>query len=103
MAVLFKYNEKLYQASDLGKKLKRLKLGINDIEFIKEGTKEEIDKEYNRLANPSLKKEENLDQITLYTFTDGKYEIYSIYPDLNNLKDFVDISNYKRIDKKVYD
>lgn len=103
MAILFKYNEKLYQASDLSKKLKRLKLGINDIEVIKEGTKEEIDKEYNLLVNPSLKKEENSNKITLYTYSDGKREIVSVYPNLNHLKDIADISNYKLIKENIYD
>lgn len=81
MAAIFKYDGKLFQAADLKKKLKRLKISEADIEILLEGdySKGDLEKEFNRLNVP--KKEEILDnsEITLYKYSNGTDIIVSVY------------------------
>ena len=75
----FKYNNRIYNPSDLDKKLKKLGITRSDIEIIEDTTiKEELDT-----------------SITKHHFVlSNGYTVTSIYDNLDNLG----ITNYKQID-----
>ena len=77
----FKYNNKVYIVPNLEKKLKRMKLTLEDIELIdKPSSKEDNDKE---------------EVITKHHFIlSNGYTVTSIYDNLDN----VGITDYKQID-----
>lgn len=85
MEITFKYNGIIISTPNLDKKLKRMKITINDIEII------------NSLKNKQEEVIEYEDKI-LYTFKNKNTEetIISIYPDLDNLKEFININEYER-------
>lgn len=98
MAAIFKYDGKLYQAADLKKKLKRLKISEADIEILLEGdySKGDLEKEFNKLNTPSKENvNESEDIITLYHYSDGKKLIVSVYPSINE-------PGFKLIETKQY-
>ena len=79
----FMYNGRIYNPVNVEKKLKKMGITINDIEIIPEEIKE-------------VKYED--DTIT-YIFIDknnGK-KIISIYDNLDNLKDIVNVNDYEKV------
>ena len=79
----FMYNGRIYNPVNVEKKLKKMGITINDIEIIPEEIKE-------------VKYED--DTIT-YLFIDknnGK-KIISIYDNLDNLKDIVNVNDYEKV------
>ena len=77
----FKYNNKIYNPVNLEKKLKKIGISINDIEIIQEEPKII---EYN--------------SIELFHFKNKntKETISSIYDNLENLKEYININEYER-------
>lgn len=77
----FKYNGKVYNPTNLEKKLKKLGISMSDIEIIEDA-----------------KEIEEKRDITLYHFLDKEtgYTIVSIYDNLDHLKDIINISKYER-------
>ena len=79
----FKYNGRIYNPVNVEKKLKKMGITINDIEIIPE----------------EVKKIEEVDDTITYLFIDrvnGK-RIVSIYDNLDNLKDIVNINDYEKV------
>ena len=79
----FKYNGRVYNPVNVEKKLKKMGITINDIEIIHE----------------EVKKIEEVDDTVTYLFIDknnGK-KIISIYDNLDNLKDVVNVNDYAPI------
>ena len=79
----FKYNGRIYNPVNVEKKLKKMGITMDDIEIIPEEIKE-------------VKYED--DTIT-YLFIDknnGK-KIVSIYDNLDNLKDIVNVNDYEKV------
>lgn len=76
----FKYNGKIYNPSNLEKKLAKLNITINDIELIEDKSDEVI-------INDTIK---------LYAFRSKKDNsiIKSIYPTLSNLERFINVNDY---------
>lgn len=76
----FKYNGKIYNPSNLEKKLAKLNITINDIELLEDKPKDIIID----------------DNIKLYTFRNKKDNsiIKSIYPNLSNLEEFINVNDY---------
>lgn len=76
----FKYNNKFYSTPNLEKKLKKMKLTLEDIEIISEEKEEKEDTNWR----------------TLYYFKNPKTGeiITSIYPNLDNLKEIVNVNDY---------
>ena len=82
----FKYNGRIYNPVNVEKKLKKMGITINDIEIIPEEIKE-------------VKYED--DTIT-YLFIDrvnGK-RIVSIYDNLDDLKDLINVNDYEKVRKE---
>lgn len=101
MATIFKYKNKIYQAINLDKKLKRLKVSENDIEILFQGelSQSELEKKFLELTN-SIKEipTENWHNPNLYYFKNIKTNetIVSIYPTLDNLKNIINISEWMK-------
>lgn len=79
----FKYNGRIYNPVNVEKKLKKMGIIINDIEIIPE----------------EVKKIEEVDDTVTYLFIDknnGK-KIISIYNNLDNLKDIVNVNDYEKV------
>lgn len=84
MEIKFKYNGKIISTPNLEKKLKRMKISIDDIEIIKDDVKKEV------------VKEENNNNIKLYYFinkTNG-YKHCSIYDECPE--------NFERCNRETY-
>ncbi len=85
MNTVFKYNGTIISTPNLDKKLKRMKITINDIEII---------------DFPKNKQEEVIeyeDKILYYFKNKITGEtVISIYPDLDNLKRIINIDEYDR-------
>ena len=82
----FKYNGRIYNPVNVEKKLKKMGITMNDIEIIPEEIKE-------------VKYED--DTIT-YLFIDrvnGK-RIVSIYDNLDDLKDLINVNDYEKVRKE---
>lgn len=79
--ITFKYNNKVYEVPNLEKKLKRMKLTINDIEIIDSPIKKEIHSEDNGIVKHHFK------------LSNG-FTVTSIYNNLNDLG----ITDYEQID-----
>lgn len=77
----FKYNNRIYNPSDLDKKLKKLGITRSDIEIIEDTTIKDNDNEDNRITKHH------------FILPNG-YTVTSIYDNLDNLG----ITNYKQID-----
>ena len=80
--VTFKYNNKQYTTNNLDSKLNKLGISKDDIEILESTNIGNID--------TSIKK---------YYFynKDDKSTIVSIYDNLDNMKNYIDISKYERI------
>lgn len=79
----FMYNGRIYNPVNVEKKLKKMGITINDIEIIPE----------------EVKKIEEVDDTVTYLFIDknnGK-KIISIYNNLDNLKDIVNVNDYEKV------
>ncbi len=79
----FMYNGRIYNPVNVEKKLKKMGITINDIEIIPE----------------EVKKIEEVDDTVTYLFIDknnGK-KIISIYDNLDNLKDIVNVNDYEKV------
>lgn len=80
MNTTFKYQNQIITTPNLEKKLKKMKLTLEDIEIISEKKEEE---------------KEDTNWRTLYYFKTKTGEtITSIYPNLDNLKEFVNVNDY---------
>ena len=78
----FKYQDKIYKISNLDKKLKKMKLSLEDIELIDKPIK-------------SSKEDDEDNGITKHHFVlPNGYTVTSIYDNLDNLE----ITDYKQID-----
>lgn len=106
MATIFKYQDKYYQAANLNKKLKRLKVQSSDIEILFEGelSQSELEKKYLEFTREEKEVEhESWHNPTLYKYYDSKTKetIISIYPTLDDLKNELKESYYdfKRTDE----
>lgn len=77
----FKYNGKIYAPADFERKLKALGITANDVELINE----DKPKEYI--------------EVKTYTFINKKngHTIKSIYPNLEDLKDFYEIEDWEYV------
>ena len=80
MRIKFKYNGIVYYPKDLDKKLKKLGITEDDIEVIDDSEKEEISLE--------------LDDTKKYYFTNGIFTITSIYNNLDNLRNMINVDEY---------
>ena len=79
----FMYNGRIYNPVNVEKKLKKMGITMDDIEIIPE----------------EIKKIEEVDDTVTYLFIDknnGK-KIISIYDNLNNLKDIVNVNDYEKV------
>ena len=79
----FMYNGRIYNPVNVEKKLKKMGITMDDIEIIPE----------------EVKKIEEVDDTVTYLFIDknnGK-KIISIYDNLNNLKDIVNVNDYEKV------
>ena len=79
----FKYNGRIYNPVNVEKKLKKMRITMDDIEIIPE----------------EIKKIEEVDDTVTYLFIDknnGK-KIISIYDNLDNLKDIVNVNDYEKV------
>ena len=79
----FKYNGRIYNPVNVEKKLKKMGITMDDIEIIPE----------------EVKKIEEVDDTVTYLFIDknnGK-RIVSIYDNLDNLKDIVNVNDYEKV------
>ena len=79
----FKYNGRIYNPVNVEKKLKKMGITMDDIEIIPE----------------EVKKIEEVDDTVTYLFIDrvnGK-RIVSIYNNLDNLKDIVNVNDYEKV------
>lgn len=85
--ITFEYDGKIYSPSNLEKKLKKLKITINDIKILEDTSKKQIE---------TIKEEtyHQANKIALYIFynTQNGHTIVSIY---NNLDDLVNCINVK--------
>ena len=82
----FKYNGRIYNPVNVEKKLKKMGITMNDIEIIPE----------------EIKKIEEVDDTVTYLFIDnnnGK-KIISIYDNLDNLKDLINVNDYEKVRKE---
>ena len=84
--ITFKYNGKIWSPKNPEKKLKQLGITWDDVEIIKEETKEEKKEEY---MNPTLHEFKNIKT---------REVILSIYNNLN-----LDLENWKYIGLKQYE
>lgn len=80
MRIKFKYNGIIYYPKDLDKKLKKLGITKDDIEIVNDDNKEETPLE--------------LDDIKKYYFTNGVFAITSIYDNLDNLRNMINVDEY---------
>lgn len=79
----FKYNGRIYNPVNVEKKLKKMGITMDDIEIIPE----------------EIKKIEEVDDTVTYLFIDknnGK-KIISIYDNLDNLKDLINVNDYEKV------
>lgn len=79
----FKYNGRIYNPVNVEKKLKKMGITMDDIEIIPE----------------EVKKIEEVDDTVTYLFIDknnGK-KIISIYDNLDNLKDLINVNDYEKV------
>ena len=79
----FMYNGRIYNPVNVEKKLKKMGITMDDIEIIPE----------------EVKKIEEVDDTVTYLFIDknnGK-KIISIYDNLDNLKDIVNVNDYEKV------
>ena len=79
----FMYNGRIYNPVNVEKKLKKMGITMDDIEIIPE----------------EFKKIEEVDDTVTYLFIDknnGK-KITSIYDNLDNLKDIVNVNDYEKV------
>ena len=79
----FMYNGRIYNPVNVEKKLKKMGITMDDIEIIPE----------------KVKKIEEVDDTVTYLFIDknnGK-KIISIYDNLDNLKDIVNVNDYEKV------
>lgn len=79
----FKYNGRIYNPVNVEKKLKKMGITMDDIEIIPE----------------EIKKVKYEDDTITYLFIDknnGK-KIISIYDNLDNLKDIVNVNDYEKV------
>lgn len=90
-SVTFKYNGKLWNPKNPEKKLKQLGITWDDVEIITARSKQQ--EETIEYVNPKL-----------YIFKNriNGYTIESIYDNLDNLANDVDIENYEYIGMKEY-
>lgn len=80
MRIKFKYNGIVYYPKDLNKKLKKLGITKDDIEVVNDDNKIETPLE--------------LDNIKKYYFTNGVFTITSIYDNLDNLRNMINVDEY---------
>lgn len=80
MRIKFKYNGIVYYPKDLDKKLKKLGITKDDIEIVNDDNKVETPLE--------------LDDVKKYYFTNGIYTITSIYDNLDNLRNMINVDEY---------
>lgn len=75
----FKYNGRIYNPVNLEKKLKKMGITVNDIEFI-----------------PEEKEPEEYDNIKLYYFKNivNGHTMTSIYDNLDNVRDIINIDEW---------
>lgn len=102
MAVIFKYKDKTYQAINLDKKLKRLKISSSDIDTLYSGELSQSELEKKFLEFTREEKEipnESWHNPKLYRFYNKKDKttILSIYDSLDNLKNNVNVNDYERL------
>lgn len=85
MNTTFKYQNQIITTPNLEKKLKKMKLTLEDIEIISEEKKEE---------------KEDTNWRTLYYFKNPKTGniITSIYPNLDDLEEFINVNDYVKIE-----
>ena len=79
----FMYNGRIYNPVNVEKKLKKMGITMDDIEIIPE----------------EIKKIEEVDDTVTYLFIDknnGK-KIISIYDNLDNLKNIVNVTDYEKV------
>lgn len=80
MRIKFKYNGIVYYPKDLDKKLKKLGITKDDIEIVNDDNKIETPLE--------------LDDIRKHYFTNGVFTITSIYDNLDNLRNMINVDEY---------
>lgn len=99
MSAIFKYNNKYYQATNLDKKLQRLKISKNDVEILFEGdlNKIELEKKFLELTKRETEEcKESWHNPRLYYFCNLKTNetISSIYNNLDDLNSIININDW---------
>lgn len=87
MNISFKYNGKIWNPKNPEKKLKQLGITWDDVEIINTSIKQKEVIEDNIIDNPNLYKFRNIKDNSI---------ILSIYPDLENLKNIINIDDYRK-------
>lgn len=104
MGIIFKHNNKIYQATNLDKKLKRLRINKQDIEILSEVDNNLLEKEYIKYNQEQKEvQDEAWHKLNLYTFKNNKTgeTIVSIYDNLNNLIGIENVNDYERVQEKI--
>ena len=84
--ITFKYNGKIWNPKNPEKKLKQLGITWDDVEVIETSTKQKEVIEDNSTDNPNLYKFRNIKDNST---------ILSIYPDLEHLRNIINIDDYE--------
>lgn len=101
MGTIFKYRDKYVQCRSLQKKLKKMRLDESMIEIIKDDIPDDDLEAVFLSLNPTACRKRDCEGsvVELWTFSDGKNTIVSIFPDLSHLPGdhtgYVLVSNVK--------
>lgn len=105
MGTIFKYKNQLIQCRDLQKKLKRMKLSVNDIEIIQDNIPlDELEKTFVNLTNEKKKEDDGEYHCHYYIFQNprGHYLWGINSPSIDYYKKWgTDISEYTLIDECI--
>lgn len=97
MAVIFKHNSKVYQCMSLNKKLKKLRIDVNEIDILFEGdlNKDELESKFLEMTKEVkvVKEEESVKKYYFKSRVDNSI-ITSIYPTLDNLSNVINVNDY---------
>lgn len=96
MGTIFKHNDRIYQATNLDKKLKRLRIDKSEIEILSEVDNSQLEKEYIKYTKEAKEiPEESWRNTRLYTFKNNKTgeTIVSVYNNLDHLIGIVENVN----------
>lgn len=103
MGTIFKHNNQLIQCQNLQKKLKKMKLSLNDIEIIKDDIPNDIlEKIFVEVTKASRPPQDTDVRWKIYIYQNSKgYYLWGVRnPSLNHYSEIgYDVSDYKLIDE----